>query len=203
LSPPEGLEVGSSQTGVFRFRSTVDNDEFEFLGFEVYYKIYDATQGLPPPYYENRDNLVADAYHRLNNPTVDTPPANQNAPLIFVDPADRGVVFDVAISFQVGEDVYPQLTTEASGPETTTQINALRRSVFRSTPNEFKRFTEFVQDDVGASNTDVTQAVFDAISDTQAVNINCFAVSFGNDDGLIVYSQPEWLGYQSITIPYP
>jgi hypothetical protein len=203
LSPPDGVNANDSLNSVFAFKSTSSNNEFEFLGFEVYYRIYPITE-IPPSYYENRDDLVLASYHRLNNPAVDFP-GSSNAPLVFVDPADRGAIFDVTISFLVSDAIYPQLTVAgASGPTTTNQINSVRRSVASLTPIEFKRFTEFVQDDVYASNTDVTQQVFDAISNIpHTVHINCFAASFGNDAGMIVYSQPEWLGYKVIAIPYP
>jgi hypothetical protein len=201
LYPPDGVNAGSSLSGTFQFRSTTDNNEPAFLGFEVYYRIYLGSE-IPPSYYESRDDLVANSYHRLNNPALDSP-GNTNPPLVFVDPADRGDIFDVAINFLVDLSIYPQLTvTGATGLTTTTQIDTVRRSVGRSTPNEFQRFTEITSDDVSASNSDVTQAVFESVRDGIAVNINCFAVSFGNDFGTIVYSQPEWLGYKVITLPY-
>jgi hypothetical protein len=213
LSPP--VAVINAGDGIFEFDSTSLNNEEEFRGYEVYYKLFLSSE-TPINYYNTFEDMVAASYRRLNNPLKDSPTTIVN-PLIYVDgppplssPSDRGEDFTVTIDFSnaVAENDYPQIKITGATinePETTREIIAARRSVKYSGFNEFKRFIDFELADVSASNSDLTTQVFNEISTPLPVGVVCFAVSWGvvTDTNLPVYSQPVWLGFEQITFPYP
>ena len=213
LSPP--VAVINAGDGIFEFDSTSLNNEEEFRGYEVYYKLFLSSEN-PVNYYNTFEDLVAASYRRLNNPLKDSP-ANIANPLIYVDgppplasPSDRGESFTVTIDFSnaVANSDYPQIKITGATinePETTLEIIAARRSVKYSGLEEFKRFIDFELADVSAANSDLTTQVYTDISVSLAVGVVCFAVSWGvvTDTNLPVYSQPVWLGFEQITFPYP
>ena len=212
LRPP--LAIRNADNDKFEFQTTIDNIELEFQGFEVYYKIFPTTVPSPQNYYITFEDMLADSYRRLNNPNFDKP-GIVNRPLLFIDgppiPNDRGDILTVTIDFSASlaaTDEYPKITVtgapQLDGPETTVLIDEARRSVPKTGFNEFKKFTEFEASDVLALGSDVTAEVLAEIQNFGVqVGLVCFAVSWGIDPvgNLIVYSQPEWLGYESIDFP--
>jgi hypothetical protein len=218
LSPP--VAVINAGDGIFEFDSTSLNNEEEFRGYEVHYKLFLSSEN-PVNYYNTFEDLVAASYRRLNNPLKDSP-ANIANPLIYVDgppplasPSDRGESFTVTIDFSnaVVNSDYPQIKITGATinePETTREVIAARRAVQNNGFSEFKRFTvtNFESADINASGSDVTAAILayiSALPNSLPVGVVCFAVSWGvvTDTNLPVYSQPVWLGFEQITFPYP
>jgi len=209
LEPP----VAAINVSDSKFFFTGNNAEIEFQGYEVYYRIFPSTIPFPPGSYADVEALLADSYHRLNNPAKDVP-GFISLPLIFVDglpaPSDRGEDIEVTIdfsSFLSTTNQYPKITVTGpalDGPLTTTLIEEARRSV--AGVAEFKRFlqVEFQSSDITALNSDVSaELLAEILSSSTGVGIVLFAASWGIDfeQSLVVYSQPVWLGYESIVFP--
>jgi hypothetical protein len=212
LNPPIAEILGSDSK--FQFTAGSSNNETEFRGFEVYYKIYDPADSIDTSF-NTFEEMVLKSFIRINNgPSVDT----QNSlsrPLIKVHystvPAenDRGKNLRAIIDFSnpsktTGE--YPQITTVGIISDSLYQpvlINEARRGItytLPNPPNEFKRFCDFARND-----QDISPSIFDSyISQNFQIVLVLFAISYGIDTGtnLEVYSQPVWLGDEKITFPF-
>jgi len=222
LSQPVA-DISANTSYLFRFTKTVDNNEAEFLGFELYYKLYGLTQSV-----ENDigtfDELATHSFRRINDPNKDNSLAYHRPLIDMSDPFDpnRPVEFTITIDFS--KDLTSPLTTEAGYPKISPNgapdpdpitIIDIRRDVPYSSAvpgrqYEFKRFS-IDTDTPGVelfpkTDSDLSNEAWTDISTSHQAKISLYVLSYGFDPATssVLYSRPVWLGsLDTVTFPYP
>jgi hypothetical protein len=196
LEPP--VAIINAVDGMFEFQATSANNEPEFLGFEVYYRIYKTTDSVAT-YFNSFQDMVDGGFQRLYNSQWAPGATGFTKPLMAPAVVDHGTDYQITIDFNVDATLYPQVSS--SGLSTEITIQAARRSVAASDRSEYKRFRVSY---FASGDADITTELWQIITnDKTAVTIVMFAVSYGLDTDKIiyVYSLPVWLGQESLTIP--
>ena len=184
LSPP--TDPGSSVTAKqFTFavpKSTVRG--IEFRGIELYYRIF-PVESVPERDLESREELAAAGFRRVASSSDDDPPS-----LPLIDGPGTGVVVTLDFSpTDIGAD--PDATWDGGQPV------YLRRAV-RSGTDDYKRFAcdEFAPGDVDIAT--VTEKLADP-ENCEMVQLQLFALSYGDTDRFTVYSEALNLGSIDLT----
>ncbi len=204
LNPPEpGTPSVSDADNTFQFRSTADNNEDAFTGFELYYKFY---------YFNQTGNFGGDesltslqllrsnGFFRVSSNTETTD--NINPPLFFVPLENRGTVFDVTINFNFAEsDQDPQGVSSPLGAiPTVTLQRGIADNRFVSS-DAFKPFTAFASDDTDIS---YDPRIWSSQSVSQIpIQVLLYVLSYGKSTETFeeVYSLPIYLGSISVNFP--
>jgi hypothetical protein len=181
----------------FAFRATSANNELEFLGFEVYYRIFAVSGDSIPTYFITFEDMVSGSFQRLYDSRWAPGAVGFSKPLIAPDAIDHGTDYDITIDFNfVTDATYPQV--RSSGLTTEITIDSSRRSVEGLL--EWKRFdkSEFV-----SGERDLTPAAYTSIASSQEIRMVMFAVSYGFDASKVmpVYSPPVLIGKEDFIIP--
>lgn len=156
-----------------------------FRGIELYYRIIPVAS-VPERDLESREELAAAGFRRVASSTDDDPPS-----LPLIDGPGSGVVVKIDFSeAETGKDPKARWDDERSV--------ALRRAV-RSGTNDYKRFAcgEFVPGDVDIET--VTEELADP-ENCETVQLQLYALSYGDTDRFTVYSEALNLG--SITLTF-
>jgi hypothetical protein len=194
LEPP--VAAIASGTDTFSFRATIANSEPEFLGFEVYYRIYAVSGDAYPTYFNTFDNMLAGSFQRLYDPKWAPGAPGFSRPLIAPDPVDHGADYKITIDFNVPQDLsYPQVSS--LGLTLEIMILAARRAV--AGVLEYKRLKKSA---FGSGEADMTALAYTSIFNSEDVRIVMFAVSYGFDTSNFtqVYSLPVLIGIEDLTI---
>jgi hypothetical protein len=221
LSAPTAIYTVPPLT--FQFRKETYNSEAEFLGFELYYKIY----GIDPA--ESIDNDIGTfdqlgplGFRRINNYPTDQY-LSYHRPLIDMSGAsdpNRSASFVVSIDFNVDltnatdSANYPKIYDSDTSPAPRRfTINIIRRDVaytYVGYQTEFKRFSADSRTVLVVyehTDSDLSSAAWTAISTTpNKVRIALYALSYGFDPvtSSVLYSLPVYLGYlDNVQLPYP
>jgi hypothetical protein len=194
LEPPVAAIAPGTDT--FAFRATSANSELQFLGFEVYYRIYAVSGDSYPNSFNSFEEMINGGFQRIYDPQWAPGASSFSKPLIAPDPSDHGSAYQVTVDFNViANTSYPQIIS--SGLSTEIVIPAARRSVVGL--SEYKRFQKsaFV-----SGEADITTLAYDSISNFLDVKIVMFAVSYGFDASKLmqVYSLPVLIGIEDLTI---
>jgi hypothetical protein len=201
LNMPEYVAPSS---GVFSFKADIDNNETEFRGFELYYKISSVAGDND---LKSLDELLANGFKRVSR--ASPPQESKNAldkPLIAIELADRGSDYTVTIDFTgLADATETDLEALDPGePDISVSLASLpdfiviRRGVtYTDVPGSediFKRFNEIADGDGDISN-------FSAI-ESGLVPLALYVLSFGRAaDFTDVYSVPLFLGINDIVFP--
>ncbi len=190
-----------------------------FLGFELYYKLL--LPGSDTGNYTGlltREDLISRGFLRIAAPpTRDTFNGRIDRPLIKVPPADRGVPFAVAVSFNQTNNppgLEPQAVpsaTDTSGAALPVAIAAV--TLHRGVPDNrvgapSGQFKPFIYYDPGDTDINFTPPIWGStyvseFSNQMQMNILIYALSFGKDATFTdVYSIATYLGEMVIYFPY-
>lgn len=201
LKPPEFVGFSNVDKN-FIFRATGDYDSYYFRGFELYYKIYlnDATTDSN---LLNLSELNTNGFKRIASDSDRI--NNISKPLIPVDLANHGDVFDIKANFAgikpsssepVAED-----TDGAAAPPTTPFSVKLRRGIAENRlgfdVDQYKPFSVFEEGDA-----DISSEIWNAISGNNVVTLVIYALSYGKRDLIIdVYSIAVYLFEIDLKLP--
>jgi len=206
LSSPEKLEP---VPGYFQFRKTTSNGdpirEPDFLGFELYYKVYqfgdDSAINADVAAIGSQDDLAGRQIRRLN--AAEDRVGNLAKPLVEIALADR--TKEVLITVDFSGDLspstpYPRIT-DSGTPLLVERVDEqdTRRAVNYTDlgfQDRFKSFAEFEQTD-----GDITPAIWDDITSNQTLKLVLYVVSYGRDviNNRELFSRPVWLGAINVT----
>jgi len=194
LQPPTANQ--SPPPGKFQFYAGSENNEFEFLGFELYYKFYHPSDSADD--YINIssfEQLLARSFRRLNNADSNIDNTTSISKPLFLSKDFKGTPYDVTIDFSNSEE--PKVSSSVVGlPQRA--ITGLRRGVALPPPyaSLWKPFYTFSGDPL---DMDITSSIYDLINAPSLVRLVVFALSYGKDvSGLELYSQPVFLGDQAL-----
>ena len=183
LPPP--TDPGSSVTAK-QFTFTVpESTAATFRGIELYYRIF-PVESVPERDLESREELAAAGFRRIASSTDDDPPS-----LPLIDGPGIGVVVKLDFSpTDVGAD--PVATWDGG------QRRVFLRRAVRSGIDDYKRFAcdEFVPGDVDIAT--VTEELADP-ENCEMVQLQLFALSYGDTDRFTVYSEALNLGSIDLT----
>jgi hypothetical protein len=196
LNPPTA--VSSTASGEFKFKADSTNNEYEFLGFEVYYKFY-LTSETPNNSINTFEQLKTDSFLRLNNGGSDT--ATSISKPLFFSESWKGTSYTVTIDFF--NSANPSVDPDAPGRSITGLLRGvIGVGLLSPYDSYFKPFYNYV-----SADTDITPNLLNDINAGLSVTLALYVLSYGKDStGLELYSQPVFLGGQSIlfsNLPYP
>jgi hypothetical protein len=207
LNMPESGDPAAA--GKFYFGADADNsetvlvDNVDFLGFELYYRIYPSGADTDIDL-KSREELLAKGFRRVS--LISERKNDLDKPLIYIEQGDRGSNYSVTVDFDVIKDSTvldvtladpgePVVDVPLSPPGTLT----IRRAVFYSEAGStdiFKRFNE-----LAAGDADITTQIYNDLQ-TVPVPLVLYALSFGRAaDFTEVYSVPLWIGELDISFP--
>jgi hypothetical protein len=201
LSMPES--VGFSE-GQFTFKSVLNsNNEPEFRGFELYYRIY-SRDAIPDIDLKSREELIARGFRRVSR--ISDRKNALDKPLIYIEPGDRGTVYTVTVDFSDLADATESDVTLFDPGEAAVTVTlvtpgtlGIRRGVFypgAGSEDVFKRFNE-----IALGDADITTQIHTELG-TGSVPLVLYALSFGRAaDFTDVYSVPLWIGELDIAFP--
>jgi hypothetical protein len=196
LEPPVSSYLAGNDR--FSFRATSANSEPEFIGFEVYYRIFAISGDSVPASFNTFEEMVAASFRRLYDPQWAPGDAGLTLPLIAPNAVDIGTDYEIAVSFNVADNIYPQVTS--SGLSTEIDMQAARRAI--PGLSEYKRFD---RSGFSSGESDVTSLALQALQQVPAVEVRVvmFAISYGFDANTlsVVYSPPVWIGTEDFVIP--
>jgi hypothetical protein len=228
LNPPSNPgEYG----GEFEFTKTIYNSETEFIGFDLYYRMYGSGDIPDLSDISEFADLGANGFRRIHassdrkgqiqlplipidiNDRKDTPPPSPTSNDTFTLTVDfKGV--DPTLELV---DPYPKIVDDGDDiddkglidspdddplklpdpPPILIEITGIRRDVYDSSDDSYKRFSEFSEGD-----PDITNAIWSAIAIDDDVIIVLYAVSYGYDFTVgPLYSKPVKLGELERTFP--
>jgi hypothetical protein len=195
LEPPGQILFTGDK--LFEFRKTTDNSELSFIGFELYYKIFQTSESPVAVDVFVFEDLAARGYIRIHS-GVDRV-GSITTPLMKIDSADDAATFVVTVDFGTTPliDPYPRYDHDGGASTVFTNNTSIRRGVnYTETgkEDEFKKFAEFSADDIGK---DITAGVWNDISVIESeVLVVMYVISYGFDFDTfkVVYSEPVYLG---------
>jgi hypothetical protein len=196
LEPPEQILIAGDK--LFEFRKTSANSELSFIGFDLYYKIFQTSDSPVAVDVFVFEDLAARGYKRIHS-DVDRV-GSISAPLMKIDSADDPAAFVITVDFGTTNpliDPYPQYDHDGGASTVFTNNTSIRRGVnYTETgrEDEFKKFTDFSAQDIGK---DITSDIWDDISvGGSEVLVVMYVISYGFDfeSFKVVYSKPVYLG---------
>jgi len=211
IAGPVENSVTGGIDGVFTFRHNANlNDVDEFLGYEIYYKLYDNSGGsaaysadraaiVADPELPGTSRLIGRGYRRMRSyssiPNISIPLALP-PPAIPVELANRGTEFTISVKF--GQDAADE---EAARAEWNGKTVYLGRNIEQSNDNQSffpVEETRYLASDADVG-TDLAGTVASAISGRD-LYIGLFAVGYGVDGQTFqeIYSVPVPLIYMTI-----
>ncbi|MDE0026138.1 MAG: hypothetical protein OXP69_17150 [Spirochaetaceae bacterium] len=186
LPPP--THPGSSVTAKqFTFK-VPESSAATFRGIELYYRMF-PVESVPERDLESREELAAAGFRRIASSTDDDPPS-----LPLIEGPGAGVVVTLDFSrTDIGAD---PVATFRHRDGAQREVD-LRRAV-RSGTDDYKRFAcdEFVPGDVDIAT--VTEELADP-ENCEMVQLQLFALSYGDTDRFTVYSEALNLGSIDLT----
>jgi len=201
LNPPgTPAQPASTGTPIFYLLHTSQNNEVEFRGYELYYKLYSLdSDGQALMSAESNlgsatfDVLISKSYHPLCTTLHDTSTTSSvihNAPLIRILPADIGSTLQFLI------DLSPAYQSTLSVPYAG-GIIPLNRFV----PDGNGSLKSFDPAQIASTDSDIS-AIWNAATISQhSVDVVLYALSYGVKDLTTpIYSNPVYLGYAQINI---
>ena len=174
LNPPINPEkVGSA----FNFTKSTFNSEPEFIGFDLYYRMYQI-QDIPDPndIVEFAD-LGTNGFRRIHS-------SNDKAgqiqlPLIPIDPADKGAEFIITVDYTGVQSKNLELVDPFPLIDYGGGITDIRRDVYDGLLDDsYKRFSQFSEGDADIKSY---PEVWVDIDNGDAVKIVLYVVSYGYD----------------------
>ncbi len=188
-----GYPAGSD---TFRFQNGPPGGDAGFLGYDLYYKIYNVGDSI-----DNSITTIDDLklkFRRLTQYTT----AVLSSPLIPIADADKSISFEIDVDFS-GDFVanFDSLPKVSSLPAGFVDIAAFRRGVTYSSSSETKLWKDFSDTDA-----DITPAIWTVLNTPGAdVALALYVVSYGVDpDFGALYSLPLFLGNIQFNLPpYP
>jgi hypothetical protein len=196
LAPPGMPLLGLADFSVPRFyvESTTANgdvNEPDFRGFELYYKLYKDEASIQAGF--GSDSQLSDMSGFLPMcMSTDTSPQGRSAPLIWIDPLDRGEVFTATLNFSMPGAAACTYT----GPVTGTPVSISVRRAVSTGGTECKTFDylEFMPADA-----DFAAIAADFEFGVDSIFIGVYALSYGKQDlATTIWSSPVYLGWAKI-----
>jgi hypothetical protein len=194
LNPPNPI-YGTSTDGTFQFSAGSANNEFEFLGFELYYKFYRPVLDSPENSINTFEELQTKSFRRLNNAGSDT--INSRSKPLFWSEAFKGTTYTVTIDFFTD----PGNPTVSATVTPQREITGLLRGVDALPPPYDSLFKPFYNYEI--ADEDITPDIYNSyIIPGLPVTLVLYVLSYGKDStGLELYSQPIYLGDKLLTFP--
>lgn len=190
LEKPEPVTF-SEADATFTFRKILENDEYEFRGFELFYKLQtvdETTEGD----IQDFNTLASKGFFRVSSDRDRS--TNIDKPLIEV-PFKDGTEFDIVVDFS------PIPNPVVSTPDETTvpDVNMRRGVAYTSGPDiySFEHFyySLLLSDAIGGNDADISSAVWVDIEAGNPVLLVLYVLSYGKKDLVVdVYSEPLYLG---------
>ncbi len=175
----------------FTFRKTLENDEYEFRGFELYYKLQTGDETTEDAI-EDFNTLGSKGFFRVSSDTDRS--TNIDKPLIEV-PFKDGTEFDIVVNFSLIPDPVVSTPDETTVPD----VNMRRGVAYTSGPDiyyfEHFDYSWLLGDAINLSDADISTAVWADIEAEIPVFLVLYVLSYGKKDLVIdVYSEPLYLG---------
>jgi len=199
LAPPGMPLLGLADFSVplFYVESTTANgdvNEPAFRGFELYYKLYKDEVSIEKGFGSDSQLSQMTGFRPMCKST-DTSPLDQYrfAPLLQIDPLDRGEVFTATLNFSVPGAAACTYT----GPVTGTPVSISVRRAVSTGGTECKTFDyeEFLPADA-----DFAAIAADFEFGVDSIYIGVYALSYGKQEDLAttIWSSPVYLGWAKI-----
>jgi hypothetical protein len=198
LSQPGFLGYGTGE--IFHFQNGPPGADAGFLGYDLYYKIYDISDTFDINI--STIDELKQKFRRLTQYTT----AVQPSPLVAI--ADPLLSFEVVVDFSgdfvASFNTLPQIYSIPPGPPDPpgyVNILAFRRGVTYSSSSETKLFKDFDQNDA-----DIDATIWADLNNAGTkVAIALYVVSYGVDPSYgALYSIPLYLGDIQLNLPpYP
>ena len=196
LTPTATPGPATETTPLFQIKSTSENSEPEFRGFELYYKCY-KTADDPIESNFGTSSFESDLRRAGFLPVcseADVFASGRSAPLIYIDPTlptDRGEVFNVTVDFNSPANAKYEYT----GPKTGTFFSV---GVRRSVSDGVGRFKTFDPVQFQSTDPDISRIWTQAKAEG-SFYIAMYTLSYGRQDlGTPIWSSPVYLGYVRI-----
>jgi hypothetical protein len=198
LSQPQ---VSLATGEIFQFLKLSANgdpiEEPEFLGFDVYYKIYDSEIGI-----ENNISTIDELRQRFRRLT-EYDSVVQPSPLIPISSADltNSFYIDIDFSLQLTDLDRPRIySLPGIPPVDAISIQDFRRGVLYSGSSETKRWADFTSADADIAYDADIWTILNTVG--SKVTIAVYVVSYGvSIDYGELYSIPLYLGYIQVDLP--
>jgi hypothetical protein len=225
LNPPGTPSTLASETNtVFTILSTTQNNELEFRGYELFYKFYTSSFAIET----NLQNILwSDLISTYGYKPVcsqfdvfsATPPTNLHItkpyPLINVQPADRGTVFNITVTLPgFGTPPQPAVSVLYDGlpynsPYDPAQLLSIRRNVgsdpSSASSGQPKYFISLNASEISSypsytpTDRDV-QSIWGSLSGDY-IYLAMYVLSYGVQDFTTdLYSTPVYLGYVPVNV---
>lgn len=195
LQPP--MEGRESEPGVMRFRGTARG--INFLGYEIYYKLITSGETTPDP--RHHDDLRA-GFGRLSKADSGSCDGDRS-PLVSVDTGteDHWVSLDVSAfrAAATGQDASEPVLRFSWQQE---QGQEVRRGI-RDDDDSLRACRRFSTiDGYRPGDRDLSTAAAAAITARTGalIDLVAYAVSYGRDRGLPLYSAPLWIGRERLDL---
>ena len=220
LQPPsDPTNIGD----LFTFKKTLFNSETEFIGFDLYYRIYNLLEDPDLDEIIEFEDLGANGFSRIH--ASDDVEANIQRPLIRIQPNDRTpaasppdndeftltvdfsgtsplvepfpIIFDDGTSTLIDSPEDDSLALPGP-PPILIEITDIRRDVYDDSDDSYKQFSDFSEGDA-----DIDTDIWDDIDLGLDVKIVLYVVCYGYDfvNFRSLYSEPVKLGTIERTFP--
>jgi hypothetical protein len=180
----------------FRHNDSTANQSDDFLGYELYYKLYD--DALTDPWIDDNNSILAEpvptGVGRLNNRgyrRVIRNEAPEAIPTILV--TNKGLGYTIELDF-FDSGFEPNATASWNDGSSTT-INLRRNS--DPTAGVYKSFFDIVVDSFVEDDEDVDEEIEDAAGSVDYIGVALYALGYGIEGGTFrqLYSEAVFLGY--------
>ncbi len=197
LSQPGFVSAAAGE--IFQFRNGPPGADSEFLGYDLYYKIYHI--GDPIDVSISTIDELQLKFRRLTQYATSVLPS----PLVSINSADLTTSFIIAVDFSgdlfLNYLTLPQIYSIPNSPSSPTvpiSILAFRRGVTYPSSSETKLWRDFSDTDA-----DISPAIWTDLNQPGAeVAIALYVVSYGVDpDFGALYSIPLYLGAIQLNLP--